>query len=140
MLQTALHNLRKLLPVHGMRLVVANLTEGLIRILDDRRTLVRMDRRHPFNHCRNPFRIVQDDLPCLFLPEIGKLRKHLLRGTEIKRRLIVRICKTLAGHNNPPVHLVLRIQEMHVAGGRHRLLVLLPECNDFFIDGNQILV
>ena len=47
--------------------------------------------------------------------------------------------KALAGHDDPPVNLILRIQEMDIAGSDHRLLELFSQSDDPFVDLNQIL-
>ena len=41
--------------------------------------------------------------------------------------MVIRILKTLARHNNPAVHLVLRIQEMHITGGHHWLVKVFAQ-------------
>ena len=41
-------------------------------------------------------------------------------------------------HDDPAVHLVLGIQEMHVAGSAYQLIELHAKFHDFLIDFNQV--
>ena len=63
----------------------------------------------------------------LFRREIVKFLQHLLSGAQIKRRLHVRIGEPVARHQNAAESRVLRIHEMHVAGGAHRLFQFFAE-------------
>ena len=65
--------------------------------------------------------------------QIRKLLHHLLRRMEVKRCLLVGISKAFSCHNNSPVHLVFRIEKMHIAGRHHRLLELLPQPDDLSV-------
>ena len=140
LLQTRGYHLRKLFSVNGVGLFITDITQGLIRIFDDRRTLIRANRRNPLNHIRDLICISDHDLPGLVASQVFKFRQHLLRRAKVEGRLIVRILKALSGHDDPAVHLVLRIQEMHVAGGHHRLVKLLAKRNDLFVQPDQIIL
>jgi hypothetical protein len=54
-------------------------------------------------------------------PQIGKLLQHLVCGLEIERQLPVRVGELFRGQQDVPVDLVLGLEKMRVAGGRHRL-------------------
>ena len=117
-----------------MRFFIADIRQQFIAVLDDRRTFIRSDRGHGFDHIRNPVRVGNDHFFRLIAAEIGKLLKHLFRRPEIERRLIVRIRKMLSGHDDSPVDLIARIQKMHVAGCHHRFVKLLAQLYDLTVD------
>ena len=140
LLQAVLHHLRKVVAVDLMCPVVADLRQHFIRVRDDGRTLVRPDRRELLHHVRNPVGVCDDDLVRLLLPQILELLQHLLRRAQIQRRLVVRL-RILKIHilKNPPVDLILRVQEMDVAGRTHGLAVLLSERDNPTVVVFQIL-
>ncbi len=105
---------------------------------NDRRALVRPDRRDALHHIRNLSRRFNHYLPGFFRAEIFKLCQHLLRRVKIQGRLIVRIIKALSRHDDPSVYLVPRIQEMHVAGCRHRLIKFLPKAYNLAVYLTQV--
>ena len=139
-LQTLRYHLGQLPAIDGMGFLVTDVTERLIRILDNRRTLIRAHRGNPFDHIRNLIRVSDDYLFCFIASEIFKFRQHFLGSPKIQRRLIVRVLEALSGHDNPAVDLVLRVQEMHVAGGHHRLMELLSQGHDLLIQADQIVL
>ena len=116
-----------------MGLLIADPGERLIRIGNHRRTLVRPHRRHGIHHICDQIGIRDHDLLRLIAPQILEFLKHFLRGTQIKRRLIVRILIFSRGHDDPAVYLILRIQKMHVAGGHHRFVEGLSEFHYFSV-------
>ena len=79
-------------------------------------------------------------LPGLLLPQIGKLLEHLLRGFEVDGQGLVRIFKALGGQQDMPVDLILRVQEVDVPGGAHRLAHLLPQADDGAVEVPQLLL
>ena len=123
-----------------MGLLITDIPQHLVRIRNHRRALIRPDRRNLLHPVGDPIGIVNDNLMGLFRTQIFKLLQHLLRRAQIQRRLLIRICKSLARHNDPAVHLVLRIQEMYVAGCNHRLMELLPQFNDLPVNFFQIFL
>ena len=139
-LQAVLHNLRKVVAVDLMRPVVADLRQHFVRMRDDGRTLVRPDWRELLHHVRDPVGICDDNLVRLLLAQILELLQHLLCRAQIQRRLIVRL-RILKIHilQNPPVDLILRVQEMDVAGRTHGLAVLLSERDNPTVVVFQIL-
>ena len=68
-----------------------------------------------------------DNLPCLFLSEIGKFIKHLPGGFKVKRRLIFGIGKALGELYYLAVICVLRVKKMHITGGSDGYTKLLAE-------------
>ena len=107
--------------------VIADVSQHLVGIWNDRRTLVRPDRGNPLAHGGNPSGVGDHDLLRLVASQVLKLAEHFLCRAEIERRLIVAVLKALSCHDNPPVNLVLRIQKMHVAGGADRFVKPLSQ-------------
>ena len=52
-----------------------------------------------------------------FLPQVGELLQHLIGGFEIDGQGLVGVGELFRGQEDVPEHLVLRLPEMHVAGG-----------------------
>ena len=138
--QTVYHHLRKLLPVNGVGPLIADVPEGLIGILDDGRTLIRPHRGDPLDHVGNLVRVAHHHLPGLVASQILEFRQHLLGGPKVERRLLIRVLEALSGHDDTAVDLVLRIQEMDVAGGHYGLAKLLAQGDDPLIEPDQILL
>ena len=124
-----------------MRFPVTNLCELLVTVLNDRRTFIRAHRRDSVTHIRNPV-CVRDDNLLRFLTAqiIRELIEHLLCRAKVQWRLIIRVLKSLPGHDNPSVHFVLRVQKMHIAGGNHWFLKLLSKLHHPLIERDQILL
>ena len=122
-----------------MGTVIADLTERLVRIGNDRRTFIRPHRSDPLHHIGDLLRVGDNHLFRFLAAQVPELRQHFLRRPKIKWSLIVRIGKAAAGHDDPPVNFILRIQEMNVAGSDHRLLELLAQADDPLVDLNEVL-
>ena len=121
-----------------MGLVVADLSEHLIAVGNDRRALVGPDRRDGVDHIRDHAGVVDDDLPGLLGPEIGKLLQHLIGGVQIEGRGV------LVGHahallDDGPVDLVLRVHEVDIPSGYDRLAGLRAQADDGPVEVQQIL-
>ena len=86
-----------------------------------------MDRRNFLNHICDFICIRNDDFLRLFASQIRKFLQHFLCGSKIERSLIICIGKSVSGHNNSSVNLVLRIHKMYVTGGDNRLFKLLSK-------------
>ncbi len=138
LLQPVLHDLRQRLPVQLMCPVVTDLRQLPVTVLDHRRALVRPYRRHGLDHIRDQVGVGDDHLLGLIASQIGELQKHLLRRPKIQRRLVIRIRESLSRHDDAAVDLILRIQEMHVTGSRHRLVELFPQPHDLPVDLHDI--
>ena len=79
----AVHNdLRQVLAVHLVGAVVTDISQRFIRLVDDRRTLIRPHRRNGLTHISNHPGVRDNDLIALITSQIFKLRKHLLRRSE----------------------------------------------------------
>ena len=139
LLQPLLHDGRQIFPIQGMGLAVADVGQRLIAVRNHRRTLIRPHRRNGLDLIRDQVGVGDHHLFGLVASQILKFLQHLLRGTKVQRRLIFRILKSLARHDDPAVHLVRRIQKMYVAGGYHRLIVLLSQLHDPPVDVLNIL-
>ena len=139
-LQPVHNDFRQVLPVHLMGPVITYLGQRLVGILDNRRTLVRPHRCNPLAHIRNLPGVGNYHLMGLIRPQIGKFLQHLLCCPEIQGGLVIRILKSLAGHNDSAVYLVLGVQEMNVAGGADQLVKLHSQFHYLFIDIYQILL
>ena len=123
-----------------MGFAVTDVPELLVRVLDDRRALVRVHRRDLLDHACDLHRIVDHDLPRLRRAKVGELIQHLLRRTQEKRRLVVCIIESFPGHDDPAVYFVIRIQEMHVAGCHNGLAELLAQLHNLPVDVFQVLL
>ena len=113
-----------------MCLIITDFGQLLVAVLDDRRTFIRADRGDGFYHIRDLIGIFHHDLIGLVASEIVKFSEHLIRSMQKQRRLVIRIFKSPAGHDDTPVDLVLRIQKMYIAGSHHRLVELFPQLHD----------
>ena len=133
-LQPVHHDLRQVLAVHLVGPVVADLGQRLVRVRDHRRALIRPHRGNLLAHIRDLPGIGHHHLLGLVRSQVVELRQHLLCCPEIQGRLIVRILKSLASHDDSAVYLVLGIQEMHVAGGADRPSEMLPQVHDAAVD------
>ena len=120
--------------------VVADGPEGLVGIRNDGRPLVGTDRGNALAHIRDPAGVVDDHFLRLVASEILEFPEHLLGGPKVEGRLVVCVLKALAVHDDAPVHLILRVQEMDVAGGADRLFELFPEGDDFPVQIPEILL
>ena len=116
-----------------MGLFVTDIPQLLVRILDDRRALVGVYRRDLLHHGRDLVGIFHHHLIGLRGTQIFKFPQHFLGCPQIQRCLVVRVAEPLSGHDDPAVHLVLRIQEMHVAGGHNRLFELVSQLQDLTV-------
>ena len=76
----------------------------------------------------------------LFLPQILKFLQHFLSGLEVDRQGLVGIRELLGRQQDVPVHLVLRLPEMDVAGGADRLVQFLSQPDDGAVELPQILL
>ena len=113
---------------------VTDVSQCLIRIFNDRRTFIRSYRRDLLTHIGNLIRIGYNNLFCFFASEIRKLLQHFFCRAQIQWCLIVRIFKTFSCHNDPAVHFVLRIKEMHITGCHDRLFKFLSQFYDPTVD------
>ena len=76
----------------------------------------------------------------LFLPQILKFLQHLLGGLEVDGQGLVGIRELLGRQQDVPVHLVLRLPEMDVAGGADGFPQLLAEADDDTVEFPQVLL
>ena len=75
----------------------------------------------------------------LFLAQILKFFQHFFCGAKIQRCLVIGIGKAFGVHDNPAIVGPFRVDEMAVASGHHRLVVLFAQGNDFAIEIFDVL-
>ena len=136
--QSCFHNLRQIRSINLMCFVVTDCRQGLVGIINDRRTFIRSYRRDTLNHVINLICIRYNYFLCKITAQILELRKHLIRRPEIKRRLSVCIMETFSCHHDPSIYLILRIKEMHITGCNNRLAKLLAKITDLPVHILQI--
>ncbi len=129
--QPFMDNGGQFLPIDFMGFVVADIPQHLVGIFNYRRAFVRADRGNFLAHVGNPVGVGNDNFLRLPAAKVVKFRQHFLGGAQKQGGLVVRILKSLPRHNNPAVHLILRVQEMHVAGGYYHLLEFFPQLHNF---------
>ena len=121
-----------------MGTIVTDISQDACRILNDRRTFIRPDRRNSVNHIRNPVGIGHNHFFCFLSSQVLKLLQHLLCGPKVQRRLQIRISKSLIGHDDPSVYFIFRIQKMHITGGADRLVEFLSHLHNLPVQILQI--
>ena len=89
-----------------------------------------MARMLPSMHVGDLVRVGNHDLKRLFPGQIGELVQHVLGGAVEQGRLVVRVLEAVARLQHRPVGGVLRVLEMHVAGGHHRFVQRLAHPDD----------
>ena len=129
-IQTVLYDLWQRISVHFMGLRKTDILKILLRILNDRRKFIRMDGRDLLDHIRDLVGIGDNHFFRLLTSKIGKFLKHLLCCTQIKRCLVICIGKTISGHDDTSVNLILRIHKMHITGCNNRFFKLLTQFNN----------
>ena len=117
-----------------MCLVITDVTQHLIRIRDDRRTLVRTHRCDLLHHSGDLHRVLNDNLSCLCGSQIFEFLQHLISRPKIQWRLTVRITESLPCHDDPSVYLILRIHEMYITCSDNRLIEPFAKCHDLPVD------
>ena len=123
-----------------MSLIITDLPQIPVRVFNDGRTFIRAHRRDFLTHI--------GDLPCvpdhylfrLVGAEILEFLQHFLRRAQVKGRLFITVLKSLSRHNNPAVHLILRVQKMNVAGSTDRFSELVSQFHDLLVNVDQILL
>ena len=123
-----------------MSFPVTDISQFLIRILNDRRAFVRIDRRDLFYHFCDLLRVVNDHFSCLCRSKIGKFFHHLIGCPQEQRWLGIRIIKSFSRHDDPSVDFILRVKEMHITRSHDRLFELLTQFYDLPVDLLQILL
>ena len=90
-------------------------------------------------HVRDHVGVLDHDLIRAVLTQIGKFAEHLVRGLEVERRLVVRVAEPLPRHQDAAECLVLRLEEVHVAGRAAGFAQLVCETQDVAIPVAQLL-
>ena len=76
-------DLRQGIPVHAVRLVIADPAQHLVTVRNNGRALVRTHRGQGVDHVRDAAGIGDDDLFRFFRAQVGKLLQHLICGAQI---------------------------------------------------------
>ena len=134
-----LHQLRRIFTVEAVHFAVNQRLQILHRVFNLRREQVVRHGPHLIAPIDDHVGILDDDLICLFLAEIGELREHFVGGLEIERKRTVCVRHLLGRQKNVAVNFILRIQEMHVAGGDDGLSKLLAQLDDGAVEAAQLL-
>ena len=138
-LETVGHDLRQLRSIDAVRGLVTDLTQRLVGVLDDRRTLIRADRTYPVAHVGDHVRIIDDDFLRLFRLEVAELVEHLLRRTEVELRVALLLVEATAGLDDPPIDVIVLVDIMAVAGRADRLSKLGSDVDDLQVIIDQVL-
>ena len=139
-LHTLGENLRRIVSVKPTEFPVNQTFQILHGVLDFRGEQVVGHRPHGLAHIGDFVGVLHHNLVGLFLPQIGEFRQHIVGGAEVQGHGLVRVGKALGGKKNMPEYLVLRIQEVDVAGGHHHFSQFLTQLDDFPVIGLKILV
>ena len=82
------------------------------------------------DHGRHLVGVGDDDLPGFFGGQVVELGQHILGGAVVEGRLVVGVLVAAGRLHHRAVDRVLRLLEMDVAGGDHRLVQVLPQPDD----------
>ena len=140
LLQPCFHDFRQILAVHAFRLVVGHGANFIICARYHRRIQIIRDGLEILYHIRDFARVGNYCLISQFLAQIIELRQHLLRGAQVQGRLLVRIRKALALHQDGTIDIVLLVQEMHITGGYQHFAQLPGQLRHLQVDPAQIIV
>ncbi len=89
---------------------------------------------------RNTIRILNDNLFCPLLTQIGELVEHFLRRVQVERRLVVRVGEALARHDDGAVLGTLGVNEVDVTGGDRHFSGGVGQREDAAVDVLQFLL
>ena len=125
-----LHDFGRVLAVDAVHLAVDQVLQVLGGVLDLGGEQVLGQQLDLLHLVGNGPGVGDDHLLGHLLAQVFKLRQHLVGGAEEDGAAPVRVGKLLGRLENFAVLLVLRIQEMHVGGGNHRLVQLPADAKD----------
>ena len=78
-----MYNLRERIPIHGMGFIITDISQHLVGILNNRRTLIRADRRNLLDHIRDQIGVLDHNFICFFRTKVCKFIQHFLRCTKV---------------------------------------------------------
>ena len=78
-----MYDLRKGIPVHRMGFIITDISQHLVGILNNRRTLIRADRRNLLDHIRYQIGVPDHNFIRFFRTKVGKFIQHFLRCTKV---------------------------------------------------------
>ena len=132
-------NLRRIFSVKAMCFTPHQIPELPLGIFDGGGEQALGQRAEIIHPTGNGSRIFNDHLAGRLFAQIREFRQHFLGGTEIQGIFAVRIVKLLGGQQNMTVDLVLRLEEVDVSGGTHRLAQPPADLHDFSVKVPQVL-
>ena len=135
-----LHLLGERVAIDALGLVVAHIAQVVLAAVDVRRIVLARHRTDDVAHIRYHVGVLDYDLVGAVLAEIGEFLQHFVRGLEVERRLIVRVRKALTGHQDAAERLVLRFEEVNVAGRAARLAELVRKAQNIAVPVAQLLL
>ena len=92
------------------------------------------------HHVRDAAGIGHYHLISLLLSKIRKLPEHFICCFEVDRQRLVGVREFLGRQQDVAVDLVLRLQEVDVAGGAHQLAQFLPQTDNRSVEFSQVLL
>ena len=131
----------RVLPVELVDLVPHQPVQILLRIFQPGREQLPLGQQVKGLHLiRNGPGVGDHHLHGFLRPQVGKLLQHLVSGAEVDGHGGVAVGKLLGVQKDVAIDLVLRVQEVDVSGGAHRLSQLLPQPDHSAVELPQLLL
>ena len=139
--EPVLDDLRQGIAVNLMGLFIAHVLQGLRRA-GNLREVQRFLRHgaHVFNHFIDLVGIGNDDFASPFFAEVSEFFQHFVSRAQVQVGLELGVLKALAGHEDFPVYLVFRVEEVGVARRDGHLAQLVADAQDRAVDVPQAFV
>ena len=135
-----LHKLRRGFAVEPVELAVDEGFQVLDGIFNLRREQIVRHGPQRLAPVNDAVRVLDDDLMRLFRAEIGEFLHHLICRAQIQRQRPVGVGHLLGGKQDVAENLILRVEEVHVAGGDDGLSQLLAELDDGAVEAAQFFL
>ena len=133
-------DLRRVVAVDLAHLAVDKVLQLPVGVFDLRREEPVRQQLYVLAHAGDGVGVLHHGLVALAPAEVGELLQHLVRGAEIERVLAVGVGEFLGRQQYAAVYLVLRVQEVHVAGGDEGLFQLVRKAHDAPVERAQPLL
>ena len=130
---------RGIVPIKPVEFSVDKVLQILHGVLDLGREQIVGHWPYFLAHIRDQVGIVDHHLMGLLRTQIAEFTKHLIGGAEIQGVGFVTILKALGSQQNMAENLILRVQEVYIAGSHHRLAQFLPQTDDGTVKLPQLL-
>ncbi len=95
---------------------------------------------HVSDHVVDLVGIGNDDLPGPFFAEVGEFFQHFVGRAQVQVGLELGVLKALAGHEDFPVYLIFRVEEVGVARRDGHLAQLVADAQDRAVDVPQAFI